>query len=228
MVEKLHPFSVILAAGGTGSRMQSEVPKQYLKIKNKPLALYSFEIFDSLPEVDTIVVVCDPTYHSLFVSKQKKVLFAEPGKRRQDSVFNGIQLLKGDPLVCVHDAARPLIQTSVIRRTAEEAAKWGAAVVGVRVKGTIKICDSDQLIVSTPDRKQLWEMQTPQIIRLSLLKEGYAQANALHLSVTDDVSLVERLEHSVKVVEGSYTNIKVTTPEDLVIVEHLMETYALL
>lgn len=224
----MQPFSVVLAAGGIGSRMKSEIPKQYLEIKNKPLALYSFEIFANMPEVETMVVVCEPEYQSLFTSDQKQVQFATPGKRRQDSVFNGIQKIHGDPIVCVHDAARPLIDPLLIRKTAEEAAKWGAAVLGVPVKGTVKVCNQDHLIISTPDRSKLWEMQTPQMIRLKLLQEGYAFAEAHHLTVTDDVSLIELLGKPVKVVEGSYLNMKVTTPEDLIIAERLMDVYALL
>lgn len=219
------PFSVILAAGGLGKRMKTSIPKQYLSIRDKPLALYSFELFLSLPEVEEIVIVCDPTYQSLFRSYSSKipVSFALPGERRQDSVFNGIQQLKQETFVCVHDAARPYIDEAIIRKTIKAAYTCGAAVVGVPVKSTIKICNSSQTVLSTPNRSQLWEVQTPQVVKLSILKQGYRIALDQNLTVTDDVSLAELAGAPVKVVEGSYSNIKVTTPEDLIFIERLLK-----
>lgn len=223
-MEQTHPFYVVLAAGGIGMRMGTDIPKQYLSLHNKPLALYSFEVFLSLPEVLGIVVVCDPAYQSLFTpySKLVNLSFALPGKRRQDSVYNGIEKLTGDPLVCVHDAARPLINSTLVRRAVHAAAEWQAAVLGVSVKGTIKVCDADQNILNTPNRASLWEVQTPQVIRLSLLREGFEKANSQSLTVTDDVSLVELLGKTVKVVESSYSNIKITTPEDLLVIKQFL------
>jgi 2-C-methyl-D-erythritol 4-phosphate cytidylyltransferase len=225
-------FSVVFLAGGIGTRMRSEIPKQYLPIHAKPLALYSFEVFATMPEVQEIVVVCEPQYGPLFQSicltKRINLQIASPGDRRQDSVFNGLQLLKDDCLVCIHDSARPLIEESIIRQVVQTAESWDAAVVGVKVKSTIKVCDDAQVVIDTPNRANLWEIQTPQVVRLSLLKEGFAYAEKHHLTVTDDVSLVELLGKPVKVVEGSHANIKVTTREDLVFVERFLEQYALL
>jgi 2-C-methyl-D-erythritol 4-phosphate cytidylyltransferase len=233
MIEKNIPFSVILLAGGVGTRMRSKIPKQYLLIHNKPLALYSFEVFLSLPEVEEIIVVCDQEYEHLFNAYQtgKRIAFASPGFRRQDSVYNGIQKLnnpKPDRLICIHDAARPFIDATLVRRVVHMAEHWDAAVAGVQVKSTIKLCDSAQIVVHTLDRSHLWEMQTPQVINLELLKEGFDQANEKNLTVTDDVSLVELIGKPVKVVEGSYNNIKVTTPEDLILVQQYIEKNALL
>ncbi len=227
------PFSVVFLAGGSGMRMGGEIPKQYLCINQKPLALYSFEVFISLPEVQDIVVVCEQEYEEVFTAcalfQGVKLLFARPGNRRQDSVFNGIQLLPHhNALVCIHDSARPFIGASLIRQVVQAAASWEAATVGVRVKSTIKICDGAQVVVDTPNRACLWEVQTPQVIRLSLLKEGFLHAKNNCLTVTDDVSLVELLGKPVKVVEGSYANIKVTTLEDLSVVEQLLKKHALL
>ncbi len=224
------PFTVMFLAGGMGTRMGSTVPKQYLMIHNKPLALHSFEIFASIPEVQQIVVVCEPFYEELFKPYQgnKSLLFARPGLRRQDSLWNGIQLLQDDPLVCVHDSARPFIDVSLIRRVVESAEGMGAAAIGVRVKATIKVCNSEQMIVNTPERSQLWEMQTPQVVRLSLLKEGFAIAQERHMTVTDDVALAELAGRPAKVVEGSYINIKVTTPEDLLVAQKFLENHELL
>lgn len=224
------PFTVVFLAGGMGTRMGSAVPKQYLMIHNKPLALHSFEIFVSMPEVEQIVVVCEPSYEELFKPYQggKPLLFARPGLRRQDSLWNGIQLLQGDPLVCVHDSARPFIDIPLIRQAVGVAKELGAAAIGVRVKATIKVCDSEQMIVSTPERSQLWEMQTPQVVRLSLLEEGFAIAQEKGMTVTDDVALAELVGKPAKVVEGSYINIKVTTPEDLLVAQKFLENHALL
>jgi 2-C-methyl-D-erythritol 4-phosphate cytidylyltransferase len=217
------PFTVVFLAGGVGTRMGSPIPKQYLAVHNKPLALYSFEVLTSMPEVEEIIVVSEPQYHEIFLnnveSKGIHLKFASPGMRRQDSVFNAIQLLQGNPLVCVHDSARPMIDPHIVRKVVEAAANYDAAVVAVKARSTIKICDTAQFAVHTPDRATLWEIQTPQVIRLDLLKEGFINAHEKQLSVTDDASLVEALGKSVKIVEGSYKNIKVTTPEDLIFIE---------
>lgn len=226
------PFSVIFLAGGVGARMGTSMPKQYLPVLKKPLALYSFEVFATMPEVQEMIVVCEPQYEDLFQNSSKSpalnLKFASPGKRRQDSVFNGIQLLRDNPLVCIHDSARPLINPVVIRNVVQVAEDWDAAVVGVKARSTIKVCNGAQVVIDTPNRASLWEVQTPQVIRLNLLKDGFAYAQENNLSVTDDVSLVELLGKPVKVVEGSYSNLKVTTPEDLVLVEKLLEKHALL
>lgn len=217
------PFSVVLAAGGIGNRMGTPIPKQYLTLNDKPIALYSFEVFLSMPEVTEIVIVCDPAYRTLFTpySTQCKISFALPGKLRQDSIFNGIQNISGDPLICVHDAARPLIDAAIVRNVIQNAEEWQAAVLGVRAKATIKVCNDNQMISYTPDRSTLWEMQTPQVVRLSLLKEGYQAAKIGNKAVTDDVSLVELIGKPVKVVEGNYSNIKITTPDDLILLDAL-------
>jgi len=231
-MSELIPFSLLFLAGGHGLRMGSAVPKQYLLLQDKPIALHSFEIFLQLSEMQEVIVVCEPAYQSIFQASADDlsvpIRFATPGQRRQDSVFNGMQQLTGNPLVCIHDAARPLINHDIVRQVVYTANSWEAAVAGVRVKSTIKICDGAQVIVETPARESLWEMQTPQVIRLRLLKEGFDYVNKQGMTVTDDVSLVEVLGKPVKVVEGSYTNVKVTTPEDLTIVKQLLSHHVLL
>jgi 2-C-methyl-D-erythritol 4-phosphate cytidylyltransferase len=225
-------FTVVLVSGGLGSRMGGPIPKQYLPVFRKPLALYSLEIFCAMPEAERIVIVCEKSYEELFISaageKKELLHFAPPGQRRQDSVFNGISLLQDDELVCIHDAVRPLINRNDIYKVVATADQWNAAVLGVKAKATIKKCDSHQLILETPYRDHLWEIQTPQVIRLNLLKEGFRYAKDNQLTVTDDASLVELIGKPVKVVEGSYTNIKVTTPEDLEIVEKWIGKHAVL
>ncbi|KAG8054428.1 hypothetical protein GUJ93_ZPchr0001g31001 [Zizania palustris] len=183
---------------------------------------------------------------------QIPIKFALPGKERQDSVFNGLQEIDGDSeLVCVHDSARPLVSSDDVKKVLEDAAVHGAAVLGVPVKATIKevslyhpdddqygeladifgkfflsnnylMADSDSFVVKTLDRKTLWEMQTPQVMKPNLLRDGFELVKRDGLEVTDDVSIVEYLKHPVYITEGSYTNIKVTTPDDLLLAERLM------
>jgi 2-C-methyl-D-erythritol 4-phosphate cytidylyltransferase len=223
-MNKQIPFSAVLLAGGIGSRMGNPIPKQYLFLKNKPIVRYSFEVLLTMPGIEQIVVVCDPIYNQIFQTTSSiPISFALPGKRRQDSLFNAIQQLNKETLVCIHDGARPLINSALIDQVLMAAQKWGAAGLGVRVQGTIKKVDLSQFISETIDRSSLWEMQTPQVVLLSLLKKGFSQVNQKNLTVTDDVSLVEWLQHPIKVVEGSYTNIKITTPDDLLLAEYLWD-----
>lgn len=228
-MKKHIPFSVIFLAGGTGMRMKASVPKQYLSVHQKPLSIYSFEVLVSLPDVQDFVIVCDPQFESIFLDNEKakgiQLKFARPGLRRQDSVWNGIQLLEGNPLTCIHDSARPLINSHMVEHVIQTADSWGAAALGVKVRSTIKVCDGAQVVVETLDRASLWEIQTPQVVQLNLLKEGFEYAFEHQLTVTDDVSLIELVGKPVKIVEGSYANIKVTTPEDLIIVNKLLEAH---
>lgn len=215
--------SVVLLAGGKGSRMQSEVPKQYLSIGNKPIAGYSFDLFMSLEEIDEVVVVCDPSFRHHFNSQKKPVHYALPGERRQDSLYNGLQQTSPQStLICVHDAARPCIDQALVRRVLEAGSLHGAATVGQPVRFTIKQTDHSHFVKATPPRECIWEIQTPQVIKKALLEEGFAHAIKNKITVTDDVSLVELCGHPVKLVEGSPHNIKVTLPSDLTIAEQYL------
>ncbi|KAI6701781.1 hypothetical protein NL676_016105 [Syzygium grande] len=219
--------SVILLAGGKGKRMGASMPKQYLPLLGQPIALYSFYTFSQMREVKEIVVVCDPSYRDIFEDTKEKVQvdlkFTLPGKERQDSVYSGLQAVaSGSELVCIHDSARPLVSRGDIEKVLKDGWENGAAVLGVPVKATIKEANSESFVVRTLDRKTLWEMQTPQVIKPSLLKRGFELVNREGLEVTDDVSIVEHLRHPVYVTEGSYTNIKVTTPDDLLLAERIL------
>ncbi|XP_038984265.1 2-C-methyl-D-erythritol 4-phosphate cytidylyltransferase, chloroplastic isoform X2 [Phoenix dactylifera] len=219
--------SVVLLAGGKGKRMGASMPKQYLPLLGQPIALYSFYTFSQMSEVKEIVVVCDPSYKDIFEDASEEiqigVRFALPGKERQDSVFNGFQEIDGSSeLVCIHDSARPLVMSGDIKKVLKDAWLNGAAVLGVPVKATIKEANSDSFVVKTLDRKTLWEMHTPQVIKPNLLRDGFELVNRNGLEVTDDVSIVEHLKHPVYITEGSYTNIKVTTPDDLLLAERIL------
>jgi len=215
----MNKICVVLLSGGIGSRMGSTTPKQYLELGNKPIAKYSFERFASMAEVCEIVVVCNSDYEELFAihsSKHLLLTFARPGVRRQDSVYNGVQAIRSDAdFICIHDAARPFITIASVEKLFEAAKVNGAAALGVKVTSTIKESDDLGYVVKTHPREYLWEIQTPQIIKKNLLLEGFALADKLQATVTDDVSLIELLNLPVKLVEGNYNNIKITTPEDL-------------
>jgi len=218
--------SIVLLAGGVGKRMKATMPKQYLPLRGQPIALWSMQTFARMREVGEIVVVCDPSYRDIFEGKvsNKPVKFALPGAERQDSVFNGLQEIKSTAmLVAIHDSARPLVAAEDISRCIVDAAEVGAAVLGVQVKPTIKEATADGFVVKTLDRSKLWEMQTPQILKPDLLQKGFAKVNAEKLAVTDDISIVEYLPHPAKITPGDYTNIKVTTPEDMFIAERFMD-----
>ncbi|XP_065872819.1 2-C-methyl-D-erythritol 4-phosphate cytidylyltransferase, chloroplastic-like isoform X2 [Euphorbia lathyris] len=219
--------SVVLLAGGKGKRMGASMPKQYLPLLGQPIALYSLYTFSQMIEVKEIVVVCDPSYQDIFEDAKEKInidlKFALPGKERQDSVYSGLQAIDlNSELVCIHDSARPLVTSADVQKVLKDAWINGAAVLGVPAKATIKEANSESFVVRTLDRKTLWEMQTPQVIKPDLLKKGFEFVNSHSLEVTDDVSIVEHLKHPVYITEGSYTNIKVTTPDDLLLAERIL------
>jgi len=223
--------SVILLAGGKGTRMGANMPKQYLPLLGQPIALYSFYTFANMAEVSEIVVVCDPSYRDIFEEAGKDISiplkFALPGKERQDSVRSGLQEIgKSTKLACVHDSARPLVLTKDIQQVIRDAAVHGAAVLGVPVKATIKEAGKDLFVTKTLDRRLLWEMQTPQVIEPGLLAKGFELVEREGLEVTDDVSIVEYLKHPVFITQGSYTNLKVTTPDDLLVAERILHQTA--
>ncbi|KAG2301679.1 hypothetical protein Bca4012_059922 [Brassica carinata] len=226
-VVKENSVSVILLAGGQGKRMKMTMPKQYIPLLGQPIALYSFFTFSRMPEVKEIVVVCDPFFRDIFEEYEESIdvdlKFALPGKERQDSVHSGLQEIDVNAeLVCIHDSARPLVETEDVEKVLKDGWAVGAAVLGVPAKATIKEVNSDSLVVKTLDRKTLWEMQTPQVIKPELLKRGFELVKREGLEVTDDVSIVEYLKHPVYVTQGSYTNIKVTTPDDLLLAERIL------
>ncbi|MFV0340695.1 MAG: 2-C-methyl-D-erythritol 4-phosphate cytidylyltransferase [Parachlamydiaceae bacterium] len=217
-------IEVILLSGGVGSRMESLIPKQYLLLNGKPIARLSFEAFEACSEVDSIIVVANEGYRDLFHSKSKKVSFASPGDRRQDSLKQGMAKLSPDTdLVLIHDAARPFLTQKMISRAIEGGKKAGAATLALPMRCTVKEGDSEKRVVKTLERSNLYEIQTPQALKKSVLEQGMQQAEARGVTVTDDVCLAEILPHVVELVEGSPYNIKITTPEDLVMAQAIFD-----
>jgi len=216
--------TVIMLAGGRGTRMGTALPKQFLKLHGQVVARYSFDLFLTLPQVHEVIVVCDPHYRDLFpFVVDKRVAFAMPGERRQDSLYNALEEVSSQAtVVCVHDAARPCLSEKMVEEVIEAAEEQGAAALGMPLKQTVKEVDEKDFVRRTVDRSTMWEVQTPQAVRRDLLNEGFAVANEKGITVTDDVALVELLGHPVKMVRGAYNNIKITTPEDLIIAEKIL------
>ena len=223
----------IVLAGGKGSRMQSDVPKQYMELLGKPLLYYSLKAFEE-SKVDSIVLVTadgDEEYcRKELVERfgfQKVVAITAGGAERYASVWNGLQRLKQacgeeEPeLVLIHDGARPLVTADLVDRLIGETKQYGACVAGMPVKDTIQMTDENGTITLTPKRDSLWTAQTPQSFLFSTVYSAYESLmKESEINVTDD-AMVVGLYHEIPIqmVRGSYTNIKVTTPEDLVLAE---------
>jgi len=215
-------ISAILLSGGIGSRMGITTPKQYLPLAGKIIALHSYELLKQIEMIKEIIVVCDPEYKPLF----KGGCFAQPGERRQDSLYNGLQHVSEDSeYVLVHDAARPLVKREDIEAVIEAGVSHEAACLATPVKMTIKQADLNCMVIQTLPRNTLYEIQTPQVIKKELLHAGFERAEKQNLTFHDDVSLAEIMGCPVKLVMGSYENIKVTTPEDLLFAENVLSEY---
>jgi len=216
-------ISGIIAAGGTGSRLGIAGGKQLLELQGKPILVHTIEKVG--PLVDELIVVVDPVYiercqETLAKYAIQVKAIVPGGKTRARSVYNGF-IKTVNELVLIHDGARPFVSAEDIKRTIAAAEKNGAAVLCVKVKDTIKQEESGH-IKRTPDRKELWAAQTPQVIKREWLAEAYEKLPDWE-QVTDDVQLVEKLGKKVKIVEGSYNNIKITTKEDLLTAEAFLK-----
>ena len=217
----------LIPAAGKGSRMVNSVKKPYLKLAQKPILAHTLQRFEENTAVDAIFVIVDKDDFSdcrtnvlePYTFTKVKELIAG-GETRQMSVYNGVRALSEDvDFVVVHDGVRPFVNDQIIFACLAAADAYGAAVAAVPVKDTIKIADENAFIVETPVRERLWAVQTPQVFRKSLLEEAHQKAHAQQLTATDDAALVEHLGFPVKLVMGSYENLKITTPEDLRVAE---------
>lgn len=207
--------------------MVNAVKKPYLKLAQKPILAHTLQRFEENTAVDAIFVIVDKDDFSdcrtnvlePYTFTKVKELIAG-GETRQMSVYNGVRALSADvDFVVVHDGVRPFVNDQIIFACLTAADECGAAVAAVPVKDTIKIADENNFIVETPIRERLWAVQTPQVFRKSLLEEAHQKAHAQQLTATDDAALVEQLGFPVKLVMGSYENLKITTPEDLRVAE---------
>ncbi|MGE5844235.1 MAG: 2-C-methyl-D-erythritol 4-phosphate cytidylyltransferase [Syntrophaceae bacterium] len=220
----------IVPAAGSGNRMGRELSKQYLSLGGMPLLVRTLNAFEKCPLVDALLVVVPPPDVEAVRSEMlprwnlKKLAGVIPGgKERQDSVRAGIEALDRDTdIVIVHDAVRPFITAKLIEDCIRAAEEEGAATVGVPVKDTVKEVGADGHVVRTCDRTLLWLTQTPQAFRRDIIENAHRAALRDGYRGTDDTSLVERLGIAVRMIRGDYGNIKITTPEDLVIAEALL------
>lgn len=221
--------SVIIAAAGNSTRYGTGKSKQFLILDNTPVLIKSIQAFEEIDDVKEIIVtarkqdfeVIEDFIAQYGVRKVKHIV--EGGDTRQDSIYAAVKKVDEKAnLVSVHDGARPLIKRKVIESVIQKADEVDAAACAVPVKDTIKIIDSSGKIVTTPERDALRAVQTPQVFRLSLYKEAIEKAVSDGKQYTDDCQLVESMGYPVYLVDGDYENIKITTPDDLLVAEKFL------
>lgn len=218
--------TAVIPAAGTGIRMGTKTKKQFLKLGEKEIIASTIEKFEQCDVVDEIVLVTAKDTIQLLCEIVKREKFkkisavVEGGKERQDSVYAGICAAnKNAEIIVVHDGVRPFVTVEDIERTIVTAQQKGACVLGVKAKDTVKICNEKNEIVTTPPRNLVWYIQTPQAFQKDLLLRAFKRAERENFVGTDESVLVERDGNVVFVVEGHYENIKITTPDDMVIGE---------
>lgn len=214
----------LVVAGGKGTRMGHSLPKQFIKIKRIPILYYTLELFQKLPEIDSIGLVVPKGLATHPIIKTARARFdklntiVEGGKRRQDSVCNGLAALDPDTeIVLIHDAVRPFAPQEAIRQSIAAARKCGAAIVAIPATDTIKRARKNQSILETLDRDTLWCAQTPQTFRFADIVNAYKSISERKITVTDDAQAMELCDRAVKIVMGSSRNIKITTQSDLIL-----------
>lgn len=221
---------VIIAAAGSGTRMKHEKNKVLLPLLGIPILIRSIQQFNRQPWVNEIIVVIRSEDEEEINALLKQwnldhVKLSIGGLRRQDSIQAGLNELSSDiEWVFIHDGARPLIANKTLNTAYDQVQTSLAVGVGVPVKDTIKVINADNIIETTPDRSKLWAIQTPQVFSYDLIIEAYREANRLDWEGTDDCSFVERLGHPIKMISGTYDNLKITTPEDLELATILLQS----
>jgi 2-C-methyl-D-erythritol 4-phosphate cytidylyltransferase len=222
---------VVIAAAGTGSRMKSKINKQYMLLNSRPVLSYALDVFENYDAIDEVIIVAHPRdleycereiVGRIGYRKVKKVI--PGGEKRQDSVRAGLmELDKDTKYVAVHDGARPLLTSALLTRLLKGAEEWGAAIPGIYARDTLKMVDRDGFVSNTLDRSSVVSIQTPQVFRFDELYQAYKMAYEEGFVSTDDAALFEKYIGRVKVVSGDYQNIKITTPEDLIIAQSFVD-----
>lgn len=219
--------TAVILAGGQGKRMNSKVQKQYLQIQERPLLAYALKAFQDsfIDEIILVVQAGEIDYCKREIvdryqfTKVKKIV--EGGKERYHSVYHGMMAAEDCKEIYIHDGARPFIDSGILQRARLAVEQYGACCVGMPVKDTIKISDENGFAGNTPKRSLLWAVQTPQAFRFEWIREAYEKLmiqleTGPEMEITDDAMVLELMTgKKVKLVEGSYQNIKITTPEDL-------------
>lgn len=219
----------IVLAGGKGKRMGADVSKQFIEINGKPIIYYTLKAFEECTEIDEIILVLpkdeidyfQTRIESRFDFKISKIV--EGGKERQDSVYNALNVLEDCDVVLIHDGARAFVSKKIIENGIKYAKEFGAAAPGVMPKDTIKVKNLEGFSINTLDRSSLVAVQTPQCFKYDLIKKGHDKVKDEKIPVTDDTMIAELLGEKVYLFEGDYKNIKVTTPEDLILAENLVK-----
>ncbi len=224
----MHITAIVPAAGG-GTRMGTDVPKQYLRLTGIPLLARTLMALRAVRCLDCMILAIPPTHEDRC---RREILdpydlsvdvLVPGGADRQASVYAGVlQAPPATDLFLVHDGARPFIAATIVNAAVRAAAESGGAVVAVPVTDTIKIADDAGFVAETPERKRLWAAQTPQVFRADLFREAHRLALRDGFRTTDDSALVERLGHPVRLVQGSPENIKITTLADLALAEQIL------
>ncbi|MBC2582529.1 2-C-methyl-D-erythritol 4-phosphate cytidylyltransferase [Clostridium sp. DJ247] len=222
-------YAVIVAAG-KGKRMRANINKQFINIKNKPMLYYTLSVFSNNSLIDGIILVCSENevdfcrVHIVEKYNIGKVLsIVSGGKERQESVYNGLKAIKECDIVLIHDGARPFVTDALIEDGIKYAKIYGACACGVTPKDTIKVKNEQGFSCTTPDRNTLFSVQTPQCFQYDLIFNCHKKLSSQGINVTDDTTVVEYYGNKVYLYQGSYENIKVTTPEDLNIAEIIVE-----
>lgn len=224
------PCVAVVLAAGNGKRMGGPVAKQFLEVNGKPLIFYALDTMETSKVIDQVVLVV-PEESIEYVKKgilekyslNKVVRVVAGGKERYDSVRNALRFIEKDTYIFIHDGARALVSEEILKRGLEQVEVCGACVAAVPVKDTIKRVDQDGFAVETPERSTLWTVQTPQVFAGEIIKEAY-EALPQTANVTDDAGVVEWYGNAkVKMYLGEYTNLKVTTPEDMILMKSFLK-----
>ncbi len=224
--------SVIIPAAGFGERMGAAIGKQFLLLDERPILVHTLERFEQSPDIDEIIVATQRSSFPIIEEMQRKYSLTklrppvEGGERRQDSIARALKFV--DPsaeIIAVHDAVRPFVRLKEISQSIETARYFGASILAVRAKDTMKLASTDGRVEKTLNRSSLWSVQTPQTFQRKILIDAYEFAAANDITATDDSYLAERIGILPIIVEGSYENIKITTPDDLLLAELLLKRF---
>ena len=224
--------TAIILAAGKGSRMNAGMNKLYVNIKGKPILAHTLDVFFACDHIHEIILVIGDGEEELCREKalgktenSKPIKLVIGGKERQDSVYNGLKSVnKGAAVILIHDGARPFITEGIIGESIKQAFLHKAVTIGIPVKDTIKEIDKEGFVENTPNRSNLWLTQTPQTFMRDVIVQAYESSNGVKAAATDDATLVERMGIKVKMIRGSYDNIKITTPEDIALAEAILES----
>ena len=222
--------TAVIVAAGKGKRMGTEISKQFLPLGGKEILAHTVQKFEKAKNIRDIILVTgadslqDVRDMTREYGWEKIVSIVAGGKERQDSVWYGLQQVAADTeIILIHDGVRPFVTEDILNISIETALEMGGCVAGVPAKDTIKVCDGENIAIATPDRNALWQIQTPQTFRKERIVKAYEQAKEDGFVGTDDASFAEHCGYPVKVIMGSYRNIKITTKEDLIIGEAFLK-----